>query len=219
MAVVQNPIIGRARGQAGGMVFTTQFGKNVIKSKPLQVAYSDTDAQKMRRGMIAWVVLFFRSCVEMIQIGFSSLAQGMSAYNAFSSYNLKNGFNTDSPPTVTPDYSKILISKGTMAKTELIGVTCDILDGVIGFSYDGQTLGMGQSKSDKPLMVIYNQTKNEYYSGSGTTQRDDDTAELPIPAQWEENDVLHCWLGFTNVEGTAQSDSDYDTILVTDTTP
>jgi hypothetical protein len=35
MSKVQNPFIGRASGQAGGMVFSTNFGSNIIRTKPL----------------------------------------------------------------------------------------------------------------------------------------------------------------------------------------
>ena len=35
MSKVQNPIIGRATGQAGGMVFSTNYGSNIIRTKPL----------------------------------------------------------------------------------------------------------------------------------------------------------------------------------------
>lgn len=34
MAIIQNPIIGRAKRQAGGMVFQTVFEKNIMRSKP-----------------------------------------------------------------------------------------------------------------------------------------------------------------------------------------
>jgi hypothetical protein len=35
MSKVQNPFIGRATGQAGNMVFSTNYGSNIIRSKPL----------------------------------------------------------------------------------------------------------------------------------------------------------------------------------------
>lgn len=35
MSKVQNPFIGRAKGQAGGMVFSTLYGSNIIRTKPL----------------------------------------------------------------------------------------------------------------------------------------------------------------------------------------
>jgi len=34
MAIIQNPLIGRAKRQAGGMVFQTVFEKNIMRSKP-----------------------------------------------------------------------------------------------------------------------------------------------------------------------------------------
>lgn len=35
MSKVQNPFIGRATGQAGNMVFSTNYGSNIIRTKPL----------------------------------------------------------------------------------------------------------------------------------------------------------------------------------------
>lgn len=35
MSKVQNPFIGKAKGQAGGMVFSTNYGSNIIRTKPL----------------------------------------------------------------------------------------------------------------------------------------------------------------------------------------
>lgn len=35
MSKVQNPFIGRASGQAGNMVFSTNYGSNIIRTKPL----------------------------------------------------------------------------------------------------------------------------------------------------------------------------------------
>ena len=71
MAVVQNPIIGRARGQAGGMVFTTQFGRNVLKSKALSVANPKTDKQLGRRAAMTQTVALYRSIAPERKTNFS----------------------------------------------------------------------------------------------------------------------------------------------------
>jgi hypothetical protein len=52
MAKIQNPIIGRASGKAGGMVFSKMYQNNVMRALPLEVAKSDTDPQKAVRDFI-----------------------------------------------------------------------------------------------------------------------------------------------------------------------
>lgn len=49
MAIVQNPLIGRARKQAGGVVFTKIYDKNVIRSKPQAVTTSPSFNQQLNR--------------------------------------------------------------------------------------------------------------------------------------------------------------------------
>lgn len=49
MAIVQNPLIGRARKQAGGVVFTKIYDKNVIRSKPQAVSTSPSFNQQLNR--------------------------------------------------------------------------------------------------------------------------------------------------------------------------
>ena len=49
MAIVQNPITGRSSGTYAGAVFATQFGKNILRSKPVSVSVSQSDASKLAR--------------------------------------------------------------------------------------------------------------------------------------------------------------------------
>ena len=51
MTKIQNPIIGRAKGQAGGMVFTTLFGANVMKAKPYSYRDANTLVQRDNRTL------------------------------------------------------------------------------------------------------------------------------------------------------------------------
>lgn len=56
MAIIQNPIIGRAKNQAGNMVFTTIYGQNVLKAKPISVRNPNTDLQQHSRGIMTSAV-------------------------------------------------------------------------------------------------------------------------------------------------------------------
>jgi hypothetical protein len=53
MTKIQNPIIGRASGQAGGMIFSKSFDKNVMRSRPMTVSNPNTPAQQRQREFFA----------------------------------------------------------------------------------------------------------------------------------------------------------------------
>lgn len=53
MAITQNPIIGRAKNQAGGMVFSKMYDKNVMRANPESVNNPKTPAQVKSREALA----------------------------------------------------------------------------------------------------------------------------------------------------------------------
>jgi len=50
MSKVQNPIIGRASGQAGNMVFSTNYGSNIIRTKP--ITYTEPTGVEHRKKKV-----------------------------------------------------------------------------------------------------------------------------------------------------------------------
>lgn len=52
MTKVQNPVIGRASGQAGGMVFSKLYGQNIMRARPHSVSNPNTIAQQAQRSFI-----------------------------------------------------------------------------------------------------------------------------------------------------------------------
>jgi len=61
MAIIQNPVIGRARKQAGGMVFSKMYDKNVMRAKPAQVTPSNTPKQQVQRLFISILTMFLKA--------------------------------------------------------------------------------------------------------------------------------------------------------------
>jgi len=58
MSKIQNPIIGRAKGQAGGMVFSTLYGANVMRAKPFQYRDKNSTTQQKFRSLFRYAVNF-----------------------------------------------------------------------------------------------------------------------------------------------------------------
>ena len=56
MAIVQNPITGRTKKAFGSAVFAKQYGKNTMRTKPLEVKNPKTLKQKMQRSKFSLMV-------------------------------------------------------------------------------------------------------------------------------------------------------------------
>jgi len=87
MAVVQNPIIGRARGSVATTTFTTWKGLNVIKAKPISVANPQSAGQVQQRGRLRFISRLSRRVGALIRRNYAILAVGKTSFNAFSQDN------------------------------------------------------------------------------------------------------------------------------------
>jgi hypothetical protein len=61
MTKVQNPIIGRSSGQAGGVVFSKMYDKNVMRAKPFEVRDAQSPAQILNREVCAITTAYAKS--------------------------------------------------------------------------------------------------------------------------------------------------------------
>ena len=100
MAIVQNPITGRTRKKFGSAVFSKQFGKNTLRSKPIEVSNPRTEKQKMQRSKFSLMVELSRMFLSFIRIGFKQSSIGMSEFNTFVKSNIKT--------VITGVYPKVL---------------------------------------------------------------------------------------------------------------
>lgn len=70
MAIVQNPLIGRAKKSLANATFTTWKGRNVVKGKPISVANPQSPAQVAQRTR-------FKGCVQFYAKNRSALSPSM----------------------------------------------------------------------------------------------------------------------------------------------
>lgn len=81
MSIVQNPLIGRTKKQAGGMVFTTLNGQNVMKSKPASYRDANTTVQQNNRTFHKSIVLLAASLAPIARSLFEKQPTTMTAYS------------------------------------------------------------------------------------------------------------------------------------------
>ena len=90
MAIVQNPITGRTKKKFGSAVFSKQFGKNTMRTKPIEVSNPKTLAQRQQRLKFSMMIVLSRMFLGFIRMGFKQVAIEMSEFNAFMKTNISN---------------------------------------------------------------------------------------------------------------------------------
>ncbi len=70
MAIVQNPITGRTKQKFGPAVFSKQFGKNTMRTKPIEVKNPKTPDQMNQRNKFSLMVAGGRELLPMLKISF-----------------------------------------------------------------------------------------------------------------------------------------------------
>lgn len=214
MATVSNPLIGSTSGSVGGVTFSKWKGINVIKSKPTVVADPKSDKQKAQRAAFAFMVTIYRLMVAVIVLGFKEMAIKKSAFNAFTSVNLKNAFDYSAPPSATLIPANLLISKGTISNTAIDDFEIDFTAKTAMLAFANAANLPGQSLSDKPIFAAYNATKEDWISGVGGVTRETGELEISIPDNWVAGNEVHFYLGFVNADGSSSSDSVHVTNVV-----
>lgn len=214
MSVLQNPLIGRAKQKLGGSVFTTWKGINVLKGKPLSVANPKTDKQLMRRSALSQIVEIGRLCKGVIDAGFNEQAVRKSAFNAFTGYNLRNGFNYAVPPTATVVPANLKFSQGTIAQQPLLTGVADVSDAELVITWDATSLQPGQSVNDTAIVVFHNRTTDQYYQAvTGTLRSANVVGVSTVDFPFIAGDIIDCYVGFYNATSRKSSDSVYRNVV------
>lgn len=123
MALVQNPIIGKASGSVGNVTFTGWKGKNVMKTKAENSYSNPTNTQLNNNEKFSVMVAFYRTISAIVLSGFKSLAVGKSEYNAFMQENPYSETVSGVSGSYKVATNLIKVSKGPELTSYLNGVT------------------------------------------------------------------------------------------------
>lgn len=208
MARVQNTLIGKSSGSVGGATFSTWKGINVLKSKAIVVANPKTQLQRDQRNRMSLLVAMFRGVAGAIDIGFSKLAVGKSAYNAFIQANLLAANFSGAAPAMSLVFADLLTSKGTVGATPIASVTGTNASANVPITWSATPVPTGGSVDDIAVAAIYNATQDNWgYVASAA--RSTATTTVIMPTSVVTADVLHAYLFFRNPVTSEVSDSVY----------
>ncbi len=122
MAILQNPLIGRAKQKLGNTVFSAQFGKNTLRTKPLTIKNPKTAGQVAERTRMKKLVQLIRQVLNYINAAYAGSVHGMSAYNRVISLNLPNCF-TDNTSSIDPSLFVLCDNVGSFVDNVVLAST------------------------------------------------------------------------------------------------
>lgn len=162
--VITGNLLGTYRQQvAKTFVFASWKGIQYFR-KWVKGANPRTVLQIAQRNKFSLSLQIAQSCLTtLIQVYWKKQAVKMSAFNAWMKYNLL-------PQTGVWDFSKMVMSKGTLTPTVITTCTYDNGTGALLTKWSA-TLQGNQADSDKAVCVLVDTISNHVYVSPGTVIR------------------------------------------------
>jgi len=187
MAIVQNPITGRTKKAFGTAVFSKQFGKNTMRTKPIEVKNPRTIGQVTQRSKFSTTVAFVRQVLPLINEVYAGRLTKMSPFNKVTSLIVKNAF-VGEPPVLDQTLVKLADIEGSSV---LNVVNTGLPDQVMKVNWDPNTTIVEELNS-KLSFVLVNCVTNEVMTFRDVELRSVGVAEFTAPASWADCDsALH----------------------------
>ena len=202
MAKYSSIAVGKAKGSAGSITFSSAFGIKYFKEKAINVSNPNSPQQKGQRGRMRYLVGLFQAFAIAINIGFRKTAVKMSPYNKFISTNMNNGAVTNVLDVVTLDMSKLSLSQGQMAPTAIEPTSSSIEGDLTTIKWDGVTVPVNGSATDSAVVAVScNAKRIAAISALATARTAGSVSFSATDFPVESGDIVDCYLFFLN-EGT-----------------
>lgn len=180
MARVQNPIIGQAINQAGGMIFSVWKQLKVMRSRPLKVANPRTPAQEAVRRRMALLASLMREALQGIRIGFVRYQNGTTQWAQFLKENYATG-TSDNGTTASLITTALTFAKGTLLQVPNLEI--DSVTGQnIALAWTDNSGQPGANGNDELHVVLVNATGDAVAYEYNGTKRSDGHATVTAPA-------------------------------------
>jgi len=201
MTKVQNPIIGRATKQSGGMIFSTLYGSNVMRSRPASYRDANSEDQKSRREIMTFSTKIISSLKFYLSSFFVVQPSSMSAYSKILSQFLKMWPS----PAILAEYDTSLLLLGQGNVPQLVDIA---LTSPTGTSITAIWVPADQDplipQAAKMEFVVFNMTKGTssiYNSGPAVSAS---AATVPFPFNTESGDKLVICVGIKKFKNGAE---------------
>lgn len=179
MAIVQNPITGRTRKSFGTAVFSTQFGKNIMRTKPILVKNPKTAKQLAQRKKFSTVVSVLRPVKSILNEVYAGSLPDISPFSKILGINLTNAF-TGTPPEL--DQHKLVLCTFDGSTVDNVVITAEP-NQVMKIDWSPNTTNV-EELAHAISFVIFNCTSNESAYFPNVALRSAGTANVIVPKTW-----------------------------------
>jgi hypothetical protein len=204
MAKLVEGVLGGFRGKVGTVVGNIWKGVATMRVYVASISNPKTAAQLAQRAKFALMVQFMKPLADFVRATFKKLAIKKTAFNAAVSYNLKRAI-TGTYPDYDVDYTKVLVSQGTLPGALNPEVTATVA-GEIGFTWEDNTGGPYAKATDKAALCVYNPAKGYSVDLFDGNTRAGGSQSVTLPANWT-GDEVQCFIAFSNANGSVYSNS------------
>ena len=189
MVKVQNPIIGRARGSAGGMTFCKNYDKNVARAKAFEVSNPNTPAQQNQRSYFTQLSSLVASITdEQLRTLFPQKPKSMSRRNALSKQIAASKTTVDNAKVI--DFADIL-TLGNASTMDFGTTTCAFDSGNPKVTLDNAVINNNFVSGNLFTAAIVNETKGEIHLAPNCELVSAGVLTVTNPAGWETTDDIH----------------------------
>ena len=185
----QNPIIGRAKGSAGGMTFCKVYDKNVARAKAFEVSNPKTPAQQTQRAFFASLTNLCSDFSEaQLRTLFPNKPKTMSRRNALSKQVAES--NTMDGTAKVIDFADI-DTLGNASVMDFGETTTTIENDTITVELDNTVAANQQYAENDFIAAVVNETKGAILLGTDCAAVSVGTVDIALPSGWNDDDVIH----------------------------
>lgn len=206
MGTISQGVLGGFSGKVGNIVGGTWKGIDYMRIKPASVANPRTAGQVDQRSKFALVLNFLQPMTEFLRVGFKNYAVKMTQFNSAMSYTLNNAV-TGAYPDFLIDYSKALVSRGTLLGAANAAASYISFVEVEFTWVDNSGTGSANA-TDHAIALLYNKEKKLVVSQTYGELRSAGSQVMIIPSELAGTD-LEAFIGFISEDGTLVANSTY----------
>lgn len=186
---VQNPIIGRARGSAGGMTFCKNYDKNVARAKAFEVSNPNTAAQQNQRTFFSQVSAFTAMVSEEVMRAlFPQKPKAMSRRNALSKQIAEDKTTVAGQKVI--DYANI-DTLGNASTMDFGTTTCVNNAGQITVGLDASVKALTQYADNYMMCAVINETHGDICFPETNVNVETGSLTFTAPSNWLTTDSIH----------------------------
>lgn len=206
MAVVQNPIIGRARGKYGPAIFQTVYQKNILRSKPLLYRDPASPAQQLQRAKFQLATFFISRNLIPFRIGYANASPFRSAYSSAMSYFINNSMQF-AAGLWSINFPAVMFSHGSLPGFQ--DPQIDFFDtSSLMVSFVDNSEASGASAVDIGHLIVFSTQMTQFYYVQTPHVREASTMLVDFK-NWPPEEDAHIYIFATQSTGLQISSSQY----------